>query len=302
MEWMQSGESGIACGERSLGGDQGGCFDEANFRCWRRLSSAEGASGRTVSGRRRGKVGGGSGGHERWETSWREIPLFISELVPATQGLRGLCGLAVFIPTAGEHLVEVVLGPPDVGVQAGELPHAVDLLVPVGVVGVGVALDGDGGHGGVGVLLVGDAQLVVADDLVVRHLLPLGAADEVLRLQRRVAQHVRVRGHLHKLLGRHRLPDLVEEGAVVDAQRRRDALAQARPVFRVVAVRPFEDGGHAALHLWGRGSVVLGGKGGGCCGWNCGALNCGEGDQLTLQGDELDGFENHVENRCLGRN
>jgi hypothetical protein len=118
---------------------------------------------------------------------------------------------SLFIPELvspiGKHLVEVVLKPPDVGAQPGKLPHAVDLAVPVLVGAVGVALDGNLGARLVRVLLVRHAQLV---------LFPLGRADEVLRLEERVAQHRGRRDHGDVFFGRHGFPELVEEGAVVD--------------------------------------------------------------------------------------
>lgn len=162
-----------------------------------------------------------------------------------------LLSLAHLVSALSKHLVEVVLGPPDIGVEAGELPHAVDLLVPVGVVAVSVALDGDVLAGLVAVLLVGNTELVVADDLVVGHLLPLGAADEVLGHESGVAEDFGVGGHLDKLVGGHGFPELVEERAVVDAEGGSDALGEAVPVLGVVGAGPLVDGGHAALHLCG---------------------------------------------------
>lgn len=160
-----------------------------------------------------------------------------------------LLSLTHLVSALSKDLVEVVLGPPDVGVEAGELPHAVDLLVPVGVVAVSVALDGDVLAGLVAVLLVGNTELVVADDLVVRDLFPLGAADEVLGHKSGVAEDFGVGGHLDELVGGHGFPELVEEGAVVDAEGGSDALGEAVPVLGVVGAGPFIDGGHAALHL-----------------------------------------------------
>lgn len=55
--------------------------------------------------------------------------------------------------------------------------------------------------------------------------------------------------HFHKVVGWHRFPEFVQEGAVVDAKSRGDAFGQAFPVFAVVGIGPFVDGGHAALHF-----------------------------------------------------
>jgi len=56
-----------------------------------------------------------------------------------------LCGLfiAKSITTFSEHLVKVILKPPDIWAESGKLPHPIDLLVPVGVGAVGMALDCD---------------------------------------------------------------------------------------------------------------------------------------------------------------
>ena len=51
------------------------------------------------------------------------------------------------------NLVEVILAPLNIRVQASKLPLAVNLAVIVGVVAVGVPLDGDLGQGGVVVLM-----------------------------------------------------------------------------------------------------------------------------------------------------
>ena len=159
------------------------------------------------------------------------------------------CLLAEAVAATGEHLVEIVLEPSDVRAETGELPNTIDFLVPVGVGAVRMTLDKDLAHRRIRVFLVRHTQLVVADDLVVANLLPLGATDKVLRLQRRVAEDVGVRSHLDELIGRHSLPDLVQEGTVVDAEGRGNAFAEAVPVLAVVAVGPFVGGGHASLHV-----------------------------------------------------
>lgn len=174
-----------------------------------------------------------------------------------SRNTSSLLRLAHLIPTLSKDLIKVILRPPDIRVQTRKLPHAINLLVPMDIVTVRMALDSNVLTGLVAVLLVGDTQLVVAGDLVVGHLLPLGAADEVLGHEGGVAEDFGVRGHLHELVGGHGFPHLVEEGAVVDAERGRDALGQAGPVFGVVGAGPFVDGGHAALHLWEGGVSVM---------------------------------------------
>jgi hypothetical protein len=83
----------------------------------------------------------------------------------------------------------------------------------------------------VGVPLVGYTQLVVADNLVVRDLLPLAGALEMLRHKCRVSQDLGVRDHCHEFFGRHGFPQLVEEGAVVDAEGGCNAFSETCPVL-----------------------------------------------------------------------
>ena len=104
----------------------------------------------------------------------------------------GCLGLAERISAAGEHLVKVILEPPDVWIQPSKLPHPVHLPVPVLVGAVCVALDCNLLAAGVCVSLMRHTELVPANDFLVRHLLPLGPTDEVLRLQQRISQHIRV--------------------------------------------------------------------------------------------------------------
>jgi len=180
-----------------------------------------------------------------------------------------LLGLAERVSSRGKDLVKVVLEPSNIRAQSGELPYAIDLLVPVLVVAVGMTLDGDRGTGLIRVLLMGYAQLMVTNNLVVRHLLPLGTTNEVLRLQKRVTQHVGVGCHCDKLCGRHGFPDLVKERAVVDPESGSNASLEFLPVLLflsihvpwcevvscnshlgVVAVCPIVAGGHAAKHFY----------------------------------------------------
>jgi hypothetical protein len=185
------------------------------------------------------------------ETSARPLSL--------SRNTSSLLRLAHLVPTLSKDLIKVILRPPNIWVQARKLPHTVHLLVPMDIITVRMALDSNVLAGLVAVLLVGHAQLVVAGDFVVGHFLPLGAADEVLGHERRVAEDFGVGGHFHELVGWHRFPELVEEGAVVDTERGRDALGEAGPVFGVVGAGPFVDGGHATLHLW-EGVLAFGQK------------------------------------------
>ena len=128
----------------------------------------------------------------------------------------GRLGLPERVPSAREYLVKIVLKPSDIWRQPCKLPLAVHLPVPVLVGAMRVALDCNLLATGVGVSLVRHTELVPTNDFVVRHLLPLGSTDEVLCLQQRIAQHVRIRRHLEELIRWHGLPHLVQERAVVD--------------------------------------------------------------------------------------
>jgi hypothetical protein len=75
-------------------------------------------------------------------------------------------------------------------------------------------------------------KLVPANDLSVRDLLPSGATDEVLSLEKRVTEDVRVRSHLDELFGRHGLPDLVEERTVIDDELGCNNSLESLPVLK----------------------------------------------------------------------
>ena len=80
---------------------------------------------------------------------------------------------------------------------------------------------------------------MVSGDLVLGGLFPPCATDEMLCLEERVAENGRVRGHCDELFSGHRLPDLVQERAVVDPQCRCNALAQTVPVLSIVSATKF---------------------------------------------------------------
>ena len=79
--------------------------------------------------------------------------------------------------------------------------------------------------------LVGHAQLVVADNLIVRDFLPLAGALEMLRHKCPVPEDLGARDHCHEFFGRHSFPYLVEEGAVVDTEGGCDAGSETCPVL-----------------------------------------------------------------------
>lgn len=166
-----------------------------------------------------------------WVGYLHDFSFHSATLTRSVQLTIRLLGLAKRVSSAGKYLVKVILEPSDIWAQASEFPDTVNLLVPVRVCAVSVALDRNLRAGLVGVLLVGYTELVVASNLRVGNLLPLRAADKVLRLEQWVAENVWVRGHGKELFRRHCFPKLVEEGKVVDSQSRRDAGLQSGPVL-----------------------------------------------------------------------
>lgn len=74
-------------------------------------------------------------------------------------------------------------------------------------------------------------ELVPANDLSVRNFLPSGTTNEVLSLEKGVAEDVGVRSHLDELFGRHGLPDLVKERTVVDDELGCDDSLESLPVL-----------------------------------------------------------------------
>ena len=79
-------------------------------------------------------------------------------------------------------------------------------------------LDSDGCHRLICVFLMRHTQLVVSSDFRIRNLLPFRRTLEMLGFERWISEHFRVGRHCDEFIGRHSLPELVEEGAVVDAE------------------------------------------------------------------------------------
>jgi hypothetical protein len=117
---------------------------------------------------------------------------------------------------------------------AAYLPYAIDTderRILTLIRAMCMALERNSGPRLVRVLLMGHAQLVVTDNLVVRYLLPLACALEMLRHKSRVPEDLGVRDHCHEFFGRHGFPYLVEEGAVVDTEGGCDACSETCPVL-----------------------------------------------------------------------
>lgn len=115
-----------------------------------------------------------------------------------------------------EDLVIIVLKPPNVRTETGELPDALDFFIPHGRPAVRVALDCNHLARLIGVLLMRHADLVAASDLCFGNLLPSGRADEMLRLQQRIPEELWIGCHCDELISWHFFPYLVEERAVVN--------------------------------------------------------------------------------------
>jgi hypothetical protein len=135
------------------------------------------------------------------------------------------------LPPIRKDLIKIILAPPDIRRQAGKLPRTIHLLVPMLVGAVGMALVRDGFQGLVGVLLVGDAELVVGDYLGRGDHLPLGAAAEVLGLEGGVAEDGGGGDHGEEFGGGHGGPAFVEEGGVVYEDGGGDDLGETFPVL-----------------------------------------------------------------------
>lgn len=112
-----------------------------------------------------------------------------------------------------------------------------------------VTFDHDSGASFVCVFLVRNTKLVMSNDLVVGYFLPFGASDEVLCLQGGIPQHVRIASHFNEFFCWHFLPEFVQEGPIVDSKGGSDTFGQSVPIFGIVAVGPFVDCSHAALHF-----------------------------------------------------
>jgi hypothetical protein len=135
------------------------------------------------------------------------------------------------LPPTLKHLIKIILSPPDIRRQTGKLPHAIYLLVPMLVGAVGIALIRDGGQRFVGVLLVGDVELVPGDALGGGDHLPLGGTAEVLGFESRVAEDGGGGDHGEEFGGGHGGPGFVQEGGVIYKDGGGDDLGEAVPVL-----------------------------------------------------------------------
>lgn len=115
-----------------------------------------------------------------------------------------------------KDLIVVILGPTNIGLNATKLPHAIHLAIPDSALTMRVSLESNFLHRFIHVLLVRHAHLVVPRNLGITNLHPLGGTNEVLRLQERIAQDMRVGRHGDEFVSRKAFPNLVKEGAVVN--------------------------------------------------------------------------------------
>ena len=152
--------------------------------------------------------------------------------------VRGL-GFTKEVFAFRKHLVVVILAPPDLRAHPGELPDAINFLVPDVTDTVSMAFDRNCLARLVGILLVRYTKLVVTDDLVIRNLLPSASTDEVLCLEQKISKESGVGGHGDEFIGGHSLPYLVEEGAVVNLhQVRSDIGGEVRRLEAGVSTDP----------------------------------------------------------------
>lgn len=98
-----------------------------------------------------------------------------------------------------EYQIVVVLTPPDMRAESSKLPDTVNFLIPHSARAMSMTLDSNSREGLVRVFLVWHPNLMRANHLIVRHLLPLAEADEMLSLDQGVAQEMRTRCHGHEV-------------------------------------------------------------------------------------------------------
>lgn len=110
------------------------------------------------------------------------------------------------LTTSLKDLIKVILSPPDIWVQSSKLPLSINLLVPMLVCAVSMALENDLRSCLILVSLVRHTQLMPADDLVVRDLFELGGAAEVLGHEGFVAEDEGGGDHAEELVGWHGFP------------------------------------------------------------------------------------------------
>lgn len=78
---------------------------------------------------------------------------------------------------------------------------------------------------------MGRTQLVMADDIRIRHFFPPGTTQEMLRFDRGIAQEAGIRNHCEVFFSRHGIPFLEADASVVDSEGWRDDAAQTAPVL-----------------------------------------------------------------------
>lgn len=133
-----------------------------------------------------------------------------------------------------EHILKPALVEPHSGLQTSKLPHTIHLAVVVLVCSMRVANKLHFAQTGVCVHLMGRAQLVVADNEIVRDLLPPRSSQKMLRLDSRVAQEVPICDHFHIILSGHGVPFLHANLGVVDRKIGGDDALQTGPVLAII--------------------------------------------------------------------
>ena len=100
----------------------------------------------------------------------------------------------------------IILGPPDIGLNARKLPHAVNPPIPHSAFAVSMSLNPDLGHLVICVLLVRNPHLMIARYLRLARHHPFRRANEMLGLDARITKKFGVGGHAYEGFGWHSFP------------------------------------------------------------------------------------------------
>jgi hypothetical protein len=130
-----------------------------------------------------------------------------------------------------KYLLKIMLIPPNLRLQAGKLPHSINLSIVMLIGSMTMTLQLNSLQVRCGVHLMSSTELVVADDLGVRDALPARGAEEMLGLDARVAEKVVVGYHGEEVGGGHGFPAWLADVCVVDEESGCEDLAEAVPVL-----------------------------------------------------------------------
>lgn len=94
----------------------------------------------------------------------------------------------------------------------------------------------------IGVSLMGHTHLLVANYHIFGLLLPTTLSNEVLCLKSRIAHKLRVRGHSDEVFRWHVLPELVQDGSVVDLAKSYNGQSKSITVDAIYGPLTMSDG------------------------------------------------------------